>query len=467
MKNIITFLLLLIFTSKSGAINNDNDYINKSSLELNADSCKDLKECVIKMIQVATTRNIEALSKIAKAIDTLKKPEKGDRKLARISNQQGLAALNSGQIIDAISFFSKAHEADPHDEEIVNNYLYTLLKSNDNIKVIELIHDGIILNPRSANLWFTYAVANLNLEKSNDSAASFWIAWHYSRDKNKMLILLEKTISSVNNEKDKSFLETVKASLTEDPQFQQEVNNKINLQDNFNKTESAKRIAEQESARINYDEKLKVALSKAFFLHRTNKICENLAWGDTQNKEIEKLIDKCKIDLPNLYLQEIKKPTFIPEDCAQWALKNGYEPDKVRVDVKASVFSESSDKLIQFYGKIRSSDNNILTIQKEGRKSNQLNLRQLQILEGLNQIEMGLALMGESHSVTKTNDSDEDQNFFLKIDDKTFVIDKDSIAINSQINGYGFKIENANVVLTNGEKTTVPIIKAACIILDS
>ena len=87
-------------------------------------------------------------------INTIPKPSTGDRATARKLNTQGLASLQKGDYAAATMAFLKGTEADPSDVEIINNYGFALLRSNQLDASINALEKTLLIAPNRTSAWF-------------------------------------------------------------------------------------------------------------------------------------------------------------------------------------------------------------------------------------------------------------------------------------------------------------------------
>ena len=122
-------------------------------------TCITLQACADAMLVSAKTENIGQALEFAKLIDTMSKPARGDRKLARKLNTDGLNSLKTKNFDEAISLFAAARSADPLDEEIVGNLAYTYGEAKKYSLAEKIAYEALLINPRRANYWSTIALA--------------------------------------------------------------------------------------------------------------------------------------------------------------------------------------------------------------------------------------------------------------------------------------------------------------------
>lgn len=111
------------------------------------------------------------------------KPPRGDTKNARKYNDEALVLLKNNQFEEASELFASAHELDPSDIEITDNYAYALLKANKLKEAKTISEDAIAMNPGRATTWATLGQVLALQGKINEATASFSIAYRFSKNR--------------------------------------------------------------------------------------------------------------------------------------------------------------------------------------------------------------------------------------------------------------------------------------------
>jgi tetratricopeptide (TPR) repeat protein len=149
---------------------------------------------------LAQSQNPIKLIELKTQIETLyPKPEKGDIKLARALNQQGLAAFSQENFTNAASLFLDAARANPADIEVLNNYAYALLKSGNNQLAQQVLGYVLSLAPGRTSAWANLGEIYANLNRIDASAASLVVGFQFSGNKEKTLEFFNKTSQSTSN----------------------------------------------------------------------------------------------------------------------------------------------------------------------------------------------------------------------------------------------------------------------------
>ena len=166
-------------------------------------------ELINNMIDASIQNNESAIETSKQKIIAFEKPKRGNRKLARKLNDQGLSFSALNNFEDAIPVLEQAANADPSDAEILNNLGYVFYKNGDYEKAFAVLNATVLLNPQRSNAWsllgFLYATTN-DLPKS---IACFSNAYRMSKNPIKTHDFFLKSLSEEPNPSIKSALESV------------------------------------------------------------------------------------------------------------------------------------------------------------------------------------------------------------------------------------------------------------------
>ena len=163
-------------------------------------TCDTVRACADAMLSAAKIEALPSAMEAALRIDAMAKPERGDRKLARKLNAEGLEVLKQRNLPEAAAIFTKARDADRADEEIISNLIYTYGEDGNFTKAEQLAYEGLLINPRRANIWLPIAIAKQKQNKPSEALQAMWLAWQFSGDKQRMLNLLDKRIAEETDE---------------------------------------------------------------------------------------------------------------------------------------------------------------------------------------------------------------------------------------------------------------------------
>lgn len=169
--------------------------VSVSALTDAAANCNTVKACANVMLNAASVEAMPVIMNAARQVDAMLKPGRGDRKLARKLNNDGLEMLKLRKLPDAAALLTRAREADGADEEIIANLVYAYSEDSNYTKAEQLAYEGLLLNPRRSNIWLPIAIAKQKQGKEKEALQAMWIAWQFSGDKERMLNAMDKRIA--------------------------------------------------------------------------------------------------------------------------------------------------------------------------------------------------------------------------------------------------------------------------------
>lgn len=132
-------------------------------------------------------------------INGLSKPPKGDRKSARLANDDGLILFQSKQYEKAAPLFEKASQLDPSDVEVMNNYGYALLKSNQLDRAESVLINVLTIKPDRVSAWANYADTMALGGKEDLAVAAYLNAFRFTKDREKTALYFKKQLAEEVN----------------------------------------------------------------------------------------------------------------------------------------------------------------------------------------------------------------------------------------------------------------------------
>jgi tetratricopeptide (TPR) repeat protein len=157
-----------------------------SDLHARAAKCDDFEDCFNVMLLSANPRNSESINLAAARIaEFQQKPQRGNRKLARKLNTQGLAEFKKDNFTEAVNLWSQASSEDPADVEVLTNYGLALYKANRAQDARQVLRSSLTINPRRTNTWVPMAEVLFEIGDSDSAFASLLLAYEFSGDQGK------------------------------------------------------------------------------------------------------------------------------------------------------------------------------------------------------------------------------------------------------------------------------------------
>ena len=144
------------------------------------------------MLKFAESGNEAKIIEFKSRIESQPKQEYGNRKEARKRNGNGLRALNSGNLIEALEEFQAALNLDPADPEIINNVGFALGKMKRYREAAGYIRSSLVISPGRTGAWYNLGEVLSELDDQNAAASAWRIAYLFSTNKEKTLEFLTK-----------------------------------------------------------------------------------------------------------------------------------------------------------------------------------------------------------------------------------------------------------------------------------
>lgn len=149
------------------------------------------------MLQQATSAF--KVSEIKGKIEALPKPTTGDRKAARKLNEQGLAALKSDDFAQALAALKNATATDPADVEVLNNYVYALIKAKRLQDAEAEAGRLLTISPGRSSAWANLAEVYALKNKNDEAVAALVLAFQFSSNKDRTVTFLNERAGDANS----------------------------------------------------------------------------------------------------------------------------------------------------------------------------------------------------------------------------------------------------------------------------
>lgn len=139
------------------------------------------------------------ISEIKGNLEALPKPANGDRKAARKLNEQGLAALKSEDFSLALSSLKSAVAADPADVEVLNNYVYALIKGKRLQDAESEAGRLLTISPGRSSAWANLAEVYAVKNNKDEAVAALILAFQFSSNKDRTITFLNDQAGDSNS----------------------------------------------------------------------------------------------------------------------------------------------------------------------------------------------------------------------------------------------------------------------------
>jgi hypothetical protein len=148
-------------------------------------------EAVMAMVAASRVGNNADILSAKIKLDSFPRPDRGDRKIAREKNTQGLALLKANTFGAAIERFSEGAKFDPSDVELVNNLGYAMVMAGRLPEARKTLVDAIALDSSRAAAWANLAQAFAKGGEEESAVATFLITFTFSKSQLKTVEFLK------------------------------------------------------------------------------------------------------------------------------------------------------------------------------------------------------------------------------------------------------------------------------------
>ena len=155
------------------------------------------KQLLTTMLQQAASAF--KVAEIKGKVEAFSKPATGDRKAARKLNEQGLAALKSDDFAQALVALKSAAATDPADVEILNNYVYALIKAKRLQDAESEAGRLLTISPGRSSAWANLAEIYALKNKNEEAVAALVLAFQFSSNKDRTVTFLNEKAGDANS----------------------------------------------------------------------------------------------------------------------------------------------------------------------------------------------------------------------------------------------------------------------------
>ena len=148
------------------------------------------KQLLTAMVQQANSAF--KISEIKGKIESLPKPATGDRKTSRKLNEQGLTALKNEDFAQAIAALKSATSADPADVEVLNTYVYSLIKAGRLQDAESEAGRLLTMSPGRSSAWANLAEVYALKNRKEEAVAALILAFQFSSNKDRTINFLNE-----------------------------------------------------------------------------------------------------------------------------------------------------------------------------------------------------------------------------------------------------------------------------------
>lgn len=136
--------------------------------------------------------NTKKIEESISALRIIKSPASGNKKLARIANNNGLKAIKLGHFAEAVIALTQAARSDPLDVEIVNNLAYALRKTGMFAEARNMALCTLSLAPERSIAWLELGAVLADENREEAAIQAFMLTYRFSQNKLKTRTVLQR-----------------------------------------------------------------------------------------------------------------------------------------------------------------------------------------------------------------------------------------------------------------------------------
>jgi uncharacterized protein YdgA (DUF945 family) len=149
--------------------------------------CTTVALCVQQTLAAARDADIDQVRKIATTLDSMPKPNLGNRPVSRQLNQLGIEALKRDDLPVALDKLRQALAENPRDVEVAGNLGYAMVKSGQAAEAVEVLQAAVVIDPRRTSTWTPLAEAYALAGRREDARSALWVSFQWSGNREKSL----------------------------------------------------------------------------------------------------------------------------------------------------------------------------------------------------------------------------------------------------------------------------------------
>lgn len=149
--------------------------------------CAEVRVCLDQALRAAAREDVEQVRAVATRLDTLAKPDLGNKAVARKLNTEGLEALKRDDFAAAVDAFRRGQAENPRDVELAGNLGFALVKAGKASDAVGVLTQALVLDPRRSSTWTPLAEALALAGRKDEAVAALWVAFQWSGNRDKSL----------------------------------------------------------------------------------------------------------------------------------------------------------------------------------------------------------------------------------------------------------------------------------------
>ena len=164
---------------------------------------------LILIMQASSKEDWGSVDNQTQAIKQAASPVRGNRKLSREANAEGLEAFRQSNFPAAIAAFERGIRADPNDVELMNNLGYAHLQAEHVKDAIRIFTHVLLLAPDRSSAWANLSDSLSRTDNQNAPRDALRLAVYFSSNRQRTLEFLGKTVETHSVERFRSVASNV------------------------------------------------------------------------------------------------------------------------------------------------------------------------------------------------------------------------------------------------------------------
>ena len=164
---------------------------------------------LILIMQASSKEDWGSVDNQTQAIKQAASPVRGNRKLSREANAEGLEAFRQSNFLAAIAAFERGVMADPNDVEVMNNLGYAHLQAEHVKDAIRILTHVLLLAPDRSSGWANLSDSLSRTDNQNAPRDALRLAVYFSSNRQRTLEFLGRTVETHSVERFRSVASNV------------------------------------------------------------------------------------------------------------------------------------------------------------------------------------------------------------------------------------------------------------------
>lgn len=159
-----------------------------------AKQCKETSLCMQAMLRGAYPRRADVIQVAVQRLNSISKPEAGDRKVARDLNRKALERFTASDYAGAAGLLQQASVTDPRDAEIKSNLGLAFVKMGRTAEAFTALAESLEIDPQRSAAWAPLAEALDQERMRNESFSALLLTYEFSSNRTRTLSFFRSRI---------------------------------------------------------------------------------------------------------------------------------------------------------------------------------------------------------------------------------------------------------------------------------